>query len=270
MFKKILIYTCYTLLFTALVLYFVFSGKVVEKNEERKAVSKIKVIVADSMDIRFVTDSEIREIVSVNGVAEGSTILRELNLHLLEEKINSRSAVRESQVYTDRRGILTVRVLQRKPILRIQTGHGGFYMDQSLYLFPLVSHFSPYLPVVSGNIPLDLPAGFRGYYKENDEWLSQMRDLALFLEEEEFWNNMTEQLYVDQKGVIRIIPRIGDHLIILGRPVNIREKFLKLEAFYREVIPVSGWNAYKSIDLQYNDQIVCKKQNNKTYKNSDL
>jgi len=141
-------------------------------------------------------------------------------------------------------------------------------MDETLYLFPLVRNYSPWLPVVSGNIPVTLPAGFRGNLKENNAWLVQMRDLAIFLESEEFWNNMTEQLYVDGKGVISLVPRVGDHRIVLGSPVNIEEKFRKLECFYREVIPLSGWNAFRSIDLQYEKQIVCKINNNN--KNLDL
>ncbi len=268
MFKKILIITLYAVLSAALVLYFVFSSTLTEKGKDRMPVSRIKVVIRDSSQIRFVSGSEIKEIVTANGIIQGSTFLEELDLHHLEQVLNSRSAVKVSQAYINREGVLTVMIQQRKPILRIEADGNGFYMDETLYLFPLVRNFSPWLPIVSGNIPVTLPAGFRGKVKEDNKWLEQMRDLAIFLEREEFWNNMTEQLYVDSKGVISLVPRVGNHRIILGSPVNIQEKFRKLECFYREVIPLSGWSAFRSIDLQYEKQIVCKINNNN--KNLDL
>jgi cell division protein FtsQ len=263
MFKKILIITGYILLTTSLGAYFVFSSILTARQEERLSCRRIKVVIKDSATIRFVSVPEIKEIVTGSNIIAGSTLLGEINLHNLEKKLNNNTAVRLSQASITRDGLLEVEILQRKPILRIQTPEGGFYMDETLYLFPLIKSFSPYVPVVSGNIPLKIPAGYRGYAQKGDVWIHQMRDFALYLEKNEFWNNMTEQIYVDEKGLIRIVPRVGEHEIIFGRPENIEYKFRKLECFYKEVIPVTGWKAFKSIDLQYNEQIVCKKNENK-------
>ena len=77
---------------------------------------------------------------------------------------------------------------------------------------------------------------------------------------------MVEQIYVDEKGVLSFIPRVGSFEVIFGEPENIEYKFLKLEAFYNKVIPAQGWDAYKSVDLRFGNQLVCKKSEKKSEK----
>ncbi len=65
-----------------------------------------------------------------------------------------------------------------------------------------------------------------------------------------------EQLFVSPKGDIEIVPRVGDHKIILGTADSLETKFRNLLVFYKKAIPKVGWDAYKTINLKYANQII--------------
>ncbi|PKO97343.1 MAG: hypothetical protein CVU12_01100 [Bacteroidetes bacterium HGW-Bacteroidetes-7] len=269
MFKKILIYTGYVLITAALVAYFFWSSVLTAEETEKLYCTEIKVSVLDSAQNRFVSPAEIKELLRVEGITPGESKIRHINLYELENTINNKTAVKISQVSVNRRGILYVDITQRRPVLRLETANGGFYMDETAYIFPLMRSFTSYVPVVTGNIPLNIPVGFRGELKNNQKWAHMIHNLGIYLERESFWNSMVEQIYVDEKGVLSFIPRVGSFEVIFGEPDNIEYKFHKLEAFYSKVIPAQGWSAYKSVDLRYGNQLVCKKSEKKTEEKSE-
>jgi cell division protein FtsQ len=268
MFKKILIYSGYTLLFAMVGAYFFFSTTLTRQEQSKLMCKTIKVTILDSAANGFVTKNEIIDLLRVEGITPNESKLKHINRNSIEIILNNRNAILKSQVSYTRDGILRVNILQRRPILRIETPNGGFYMDESAYIFPLVKTFTSYVPIVSGNIPLRLFPGHRGKAKKELEWSIALRDLGLFLEKDEFWSSVIEQIYIDEKGIIHLSPRIGEQEIIFGNLDNIEYKFKKLYVFYHDVMPLEGWQKYKSINLQFSNQIVCKKRGIDTTKNN--
>jgi cell division protein FtsQ len=69
------------------------------------------------------------------------------------------------------------------------------------------------------------------------------------------------QVYITPERILQLIPRVGNHVIVLGDISDIDEKINKLRIFYSDGISRSGnWNDYKTIDLQFKNQIVCTKK----------
>ena len=56
-----------------------------------------------------------------------------------------------------------------------------------------------------------------------------------------------------------LVPRVGEHTILLGRPTNVEDKLGRMKEFYTEGLNKVGWNKYSQISLKYNNQIICKK-----------
>ena len=75
-----------------------------------------------------------------------------------------------------------------------------------------------------------------------------------------FWHSQIEQLNVLPDGTIEMVPRIGDHIVYLGSASNIQQKLDRLEKFYRYGLSVAGWNKYSYINLEFDNQIICKKR----------
>ncbi|MDO4497649.1 MAG: cell division protein FtsQ, partial [Bacteroidales bacterium] len=84
--------------------------------------------------------------------------------------------------------------------------------------------------------------------------------LAQFLQNEDFWRNFFTQIYVESNGDIRLVPRVGEHTVLLGPIDNYEEKFEHLRLFYRKVLSKTGWDRYKTINLKYKGQVVAEKR----------
>jgi cell division protein FtsQ len=261
MLKKTLIIILYLLLTGVLCCYFIFSSKITKEGKMHEMCHQIKVVILDSAEIRFVSKTEIADLIVDNGITPGESKLRHINNYQIEQLLNKRTAVKKSEVSYTRDGILRVIILQRKPILRLQTENGGFYMDENAYVFPLIKGFSPFVPVVSGEIPLKIPPKYNGYVKNNEQWANSLKDLCLYILKNESWDALIEQIYVDSRGILSFIPRDGDFEIIFGNMDKIEYKFKKLYAFYKDILPNVGPEKYCKINLQFDKQIVCKKTN---------
>jgi cell division protein FtsQ len=260
MFKKIAIYTGYLLLVGALIAYFILSTKLERSGSAKVICKRVDISILDSSVNQFVSIEEIGELIREQGITAGESKIKHINLHQLEQILNNRTAVKVSQINYNGAGVMMVRVEQRRPVLRIETVNGGFYIDDSGYIFPLVKSFTSFVPVVTGHIPLSVAPGYRGRLKENKEWSDQMVFLGNFIDQHELFDAQIEQIDVDEKGNLYIIPRVGQHLIVFGKPDNVEAKFKKLMAFYEHIVPNAGWDKYSLISLQYENQIVCTKR----------
>jgi len=270
MFKKILIYLGYTLLLAALAAYFFFSTILTKQEIAKLKCNRIEIAILDSSVNRFVSRAEIGDLIREEGITVKESKLKHINLHNLELMLNNRTAIKKSTVSYTGRGVLKVSITQRKPVLRLETVNGGFYMDETAYVFPLVKAFTSDVPVVTGEIPLTIVQGYRGRIRENKEWVRDILKIGLYIDGNEIWDAQIEQIFVDEKGNLHMTPRVGQHDIMFGKPEDVENKFAKLLSFYRNIIPNEGWDKYKIVDLQYSNQIVCKKRETKNEKNLDI
>ena len=93
--------------------------------------------------------------------------------------------------------------------------------------------------------------------------VNKLLPLALYLQNDKFWNSQIEQIYVNQSGEIELIPRIGDQLIILGHTENLETKLSNLMCLYKQAFSRIGWNTYDTISVQFDNQIVCTRRDKK-------
>jgi cell division protein FtsQ len=111
---------------------------------------------------------------------------------------------------------------------------------------PVPNNFSAYVPIATGYIE-------ESYAKQ------QLYEFALFLQKDKFWNSQIEQIYVAPNSDIELIPRVGNHQIILGKIEDYTENLTKLKVFYEKGLNNVGWNKYSKINLKYKNQVVCTK-----------
>ena len=224
--------------------------------------SGLEVVVLDSMQNSFVSGKDVKGYIDKEYGRYVGTVIDSIDLVRIEEIIDGRSAVLKSQAYVTTDGVLHVDVTQRKPVVRFQKNGGGFYADAEGYIFPLQTTYASHVQVIDGNIPLAANSGYKGAIEDPKEmeWFSRMMDIVNFIEKSRTWKDKIVQISVDEKRNVILIPREGNERFIFGQPVGIEEKFRKMEKYYTHIVPAKGEGHYKTVDLKYKGQIVCKEK----------
>ena len=132
-------------------------------------------------------------------------------------------------------------------MVRVLNNRGqDFYVDSHGEILSQHS-LAVQLPVATGYIDRQFASG-------------QLLAVVNAIDKSDFWKAQVEQIDVTREGEIRLVPRVGDHLLILGTAQNVERKLERLENFYRKGLDNVGWNKYRSISVAYDNQVVCKKR----------
>jgi hypothetical protein len=99
------------------------------------------------------------------------------------------------------------------------------------------------------------------------DYLLKLANFVEFIEADGFWAAQIVQIDIRggaessdtwREPELVLIPRAGDHRILLGRlDGGEAERLEKLRRFYLEGLWHEGWNRFAQIDIRYRDQVVC-------------
>jgi cell division protein FtsQ len=229
----------------------------VDKKEQEVMCHALRITICDSAVNRFVSAPDIRSLLDREGKQLINMPLYQINTYELEQLLNARSVIRNAEVFPSIDGTLHIKVYQRRPIIRLQTSAGNFYIDESGYIFPLSVVYTSYVPIATGNIPMSARSNHRGEIPPSDKFLQQLYEFAVFLQNHDFWQAQILQIHVVNAREVELVPRVGNQIIKLGGLDKVEYKLEKLDAFYKKAMPVEGWNKYRTIDLRFSNQVVC-------------
>ena len=220
----------------------------------------VRIEILDSAENSFVSVSDVRKFIDRSYGKIIGERLDSLDLVKIEHIVDSRSAVRKSQAFVTRDSMLNITVTQRKPVVRFQKKDGGFYADAEGYIFPLQNSYASHVQIVDGNIPLAANSGYKGVIEDpkEREWFKSVMNVINYMEGSKVWKGKIVQISVDEKGELILVPREGKEKFLFGQPHSLEEKFSKMERYYTTIIPEKGSERYRSVDVRYEGQIVCK------------
>lgn len=221
----------------------------------------IEVVVKDSLENGFVTRTDVKSYIDKEYGSYIGVPIDSINLSRIEDIVDGRSAVNKSQAYVTKDGKLHVDVTQRKPVVRFQKKDGGFYADAEGFIFPLQRSFSSHVHIVDGNIPLAANSGYKGAIDDPKEmkWFQDIMQVIGYIEDSRTWKHKIVQISVNEDRDLILVPREGNEVFLFGQPEDIAEKFGKMGKYYTHIIPEKGQDHYKTVDLRYKGQIVCRK-----------
>ena len=220
----------------------------------------LEVAILDSMQNSFVSKADVRGYLDKEYGNYVGEVIDSIDLTRIEDIIDGRSAVLKSQAYVTRNGVLHVDVTQRKPVVRFQKSDEGFYADADGYIFPLQRTYASHVQIIDGHIPLAANSGYKGAIEDpkEKEWFRNMMNVVNYIEKSRTWRDKIVQISVDAKKDLILIPREGNEMFLFGQPTDIEDKFRKMEKYYTHIIPAKGEGHYRTVDLKYKGQIVCK------------
>jgi cell division protein FtsQ len=184
--------------------------------------------------------------------------LSDIDIERVEQVLEQQAFVGDAQAYVDADMVLTIRVKQRVPLLRIIADNGqNYYLDLEGVRLPLSDNYTVRVPVVTGAVA----PWSDDYAGKPESPFSQLMQLGTYLRQDPFLSALIEQIEVADNGELTLAPKVGDQVIYLGRydEKQTPERLQRLKIFYREGLPYEGWRKYRSFDLRYADQVVAKK-----------
>ena len=169
--------------------------------------------------------------------------LDSIDLHRMERNLRTNSFFRGAELYASPSGRLYLAVEQKDPLFMVVRSDTSFYVstDRSV-IVPNLQYAAPVL-IASGHISLSLATG-------------PLFDLIAFISDDPFWSNFFTQVYVPDNGQIMLVPRMGKTEIIIGSTPNWAEKLSNLRLFMDKAIPKYGWDTFKTLNLEFKDQVV--------------
>ena len=231
-----------------LAVYLLVAVTVYNKPESEDVVcTRVDIRIADGLVNGFLDNVEVESQLKTNRLYPLGQPLSQVDVRNIEESLQRNPFVKEAQCYKTQGGKVIILLTQRLPVMRVKAENGDdYYLDGNGNVMPRTRYTSD-LIVATGHISRD-------YAKT---YLATMGEDLLH---NRFWNNQIEQLHVLQDGSMELVPRVGDHIVYLGSPTDIPQKLTRLEKFYRYGLNVAGWNKYSYINLEFNNQIICKKR----------
>jgi cell division protein FtsQ len=178
-----------------------------------------------------------------------------LNLQQLERSLEANVWIKDAELYFDNKEVLHVVVTEREPVARVFTITGkSFYIDESGKRMPLSTRLSARLPVFTG-----FPEKVLG--KRDSTLLAHVTNTALFILDRPFWMSQVAQIDINEEKEFEMVPVVGNHTVKLGDGEMIDRKFHRLYIFYKNVLSKTGFEKYRSIDVQYAGQVIGIKDN---------
>ncbi|MBR5984247.1 MAG: hypothetical protein IK025_11095 [Bacteroidales bacterium] len=251
-----------------LAVYIVATGIYVTRKYNELMCKGVSIEIDNSY--AFINKDVVLKMLDDGGMVLDSTVkYSEIDFAGIERLINENVYVEETQAYGDFKGNVFVKIKQRDPMLRVITEDtASFYLDRDKKVMPLCDYFSADMLVLSGHLRSDCfysSDSVDNYSVNHDKNSLNIDDICVFvnyLQSDDLWRNQITQVYVNESNELELVPRVGNHIILLGGLDDYETKMDKLEAMYSEGFDITGWNAYSVVNLKFKNQVICKRRNN--------
>ena len=229
-------------------------------DETARVCTKAKIVVADESSNGFINANEITKRLKSAGLYPLGKLMRDINAREIEEKLKKSPFVKTAQCYKTEDGEVNVSITQLLPVIRVKAENGDdYYLDDKDGIMPN-SLYTSDLIIATGNIP---------------RWFARryISPLGKAIMGNDMWKSLVVQVNVLPDRSIEIVPRVGNHIVHLGPlpEANSKEKrqelinqfvdrkLTRLEKFYKYGLAQAGWNKYSYIDIEFDNQIICRK-----------
>jgi cell division protein FtsQ len=175
--------------------------------------------------------------------------LASISAKALEAELNKHPLIDHAECYKTPSGELHIEVTQRIPLLHVMASNGeNYFIDNKGQVMPAGTRCVARKTIVTGSV-------------EKSFAMSDLYNFGVFLQSNPFWNAQIEQINILPGNYVELVPRVGDHIIYLGKLNRVNEKLSMLKTFYTKALNQVGWNKYSRINLEFANQIICTKAN---------
>lgn len=208
--------------------------------------TEVKIDIMQNSVEGFMTAGEIKKILSQNNLYPLKRPMADISPRQIEEALQKSPFVERVECYKTQSGHVCINIKQRIPVVRVMADNGeNYYVDTYGNMMPENSYVTD-LIIATGAIN-------RKYAR------TILTRVANYILQDKFWKNQIVQMNVLPDGTMEVVPRVGDHIVYLGAPKEIDKKLERLRKFYLYGLNKAGWGKYSYINVEFNNQIICKR-----------
>jgi len=230
---------------------------------QARVCKKVNIHIQDETTNGFITATDIKSRLDKKHLYPLSQPMQKVKGRKIEDMLKKSPFVKTVECYKTQDGEVNILITQRMPVIRIKAHNGDdYYLDDNNQIMPN-SHYSSDLIIATGNIDK--------IYAQN--YISILSNIFMG---SDLWRNQIEQINVLPNEGIELVPRVGNHIVYIGQLPEISDskerqkvvsdyinkKMTRLEKFYKYGLSQVGWNKYAYINLEFDNQIICKKRAN--------
>ena len=213
----------------------------IDKAEKR--INSIEILIVGAEGTQFLTPLRVREHLDTYGPVIG-LIEKNIPLYEIYEHIMLIPSVQSANIYPTLDGELHLNLRQKNPKARVHSElEGDYYIDEQDKYMYLDEQYTARVPIIHAKSYEDALKGI-GFIDAT--------------EGDAFWSALIDQIIVDKKGGLELVPRIGSRIFLgLEQDPDIQRR--NLITFYRAQIKSGNLKKYARIDLSYKDQVIAKR-----------
>ena len=228
------------LLLGLVVFLYAFSS---HKNNSR-SVTKIAVQFTGNENV-YITTEMVNKLLIQNQEQLFNLPKDNLDLKEMEFLLESNDMIKSAQVYLTVNGEVRTKIEQKQPIARVYYDT-TFYIDEDGLWMPLSPQHSARVPLVTGVV--------------EKEDLEAVYTMALKVYKDPFLKTYITEIHQNENKEISLKMRLSEFEILVGYLENLDKKIKNLKAFYQKAKKDKVLDVYKTVNLQFDNQVVCTKK----------
>lgn len=216
-------------------------------HQKNKDVKVLDVLVEfEEGNNLFMDYQMVNKLLIQNGKSVKNQSKSVIDLHKLEANVLSHPMVESASVFLTVDGLLKSRIKQRTPIARVITKNEDYYIDSQGKTMPLSINYSARVLLISGDVT-------DGDYK-------QIHLLVSKILKDDFLKKQIIAVEKTKNNAFDLVTRVGKQKIEIGKIENLDSKFKNLNSFFNKTMADQSIDKYITINLEYNNQVVCTKK----------
>ncbi len=240
----------FILLFFAVLGYVIYAVTNMSSYDPEEKCTDVVLVVEDNPNAGFIDKKGVEALLKEKGLFPQGEKMVDIDTRLIESTVAENPFIENVECYKTPDCKLCLHVVQRTPVMFIMPENDdSYFVDANGNIIPGV-HYPVNMPVATGNISKEYAS-------------KQLAGFACYLRDNSFWNKQVEQVNVvvdrNNKRVLELVPRVGNHIVYMGSIKGYEKKLKRLRTFYEKAMKEVGWNRYKRINLEFDNQIICTK-----------
>ena len=184
--------------------------------------------------------------ISIQFLNTRDSLAKDINTSLLEDLILQDKYIKKAEVYLDLEGSLNIFIYFREPFVRIFRNNEIYYCDSEWVILPELSKVDKNLLIVSGDL--------------DEQGFDYLFQLVSKIYNHKMLNKLIGGIHYDNESGYVLSAKVCDLGINLGKqPVLDKAKINTIEMFYSFLSKELNCDYCKSINMEYDKQIICIK-----------